>query len=413
MHLLRPLLLLALAGGPLPAAQAQTVWLVDAAGGGNFSSLEAAAEAAQPGDVLWIAAGEYGQLSTGKRLTLLSDESGPRPRIASLELVGAAGFQALHLEIRSLRLAGPGRVLIDDCHIGPGDFWRNFFGSFLVTNGADLLLSRCDVRGGSFATDGAPALVVEKGSTAQVVSSVLRGAQVPASDLFKLSGYGGPALVARSSARVWVVDSELSGGDGEDYGQGSSFQPGAGGAGLVVGSGARVDLRGQADDRLSGGLQNPGWPGPLDGPALFCQPGLPAPQALLGPITISGAVSACAQQGDPPRSFLVPTEREFGSPERRVQCFGPAGQAAVLATSFQSALLAVPLVAETPVFLDSNALAELLPIVLQGFDEGAEYAWMAPSGVPFAGLSYHVQLFEVWPANGLLGANSITFVLAP
>jgi hypothetical protein len=58
-------------------------------------------------------------------------------------------------------------------------------------------------------------------------------------------------------------------------------------------------------------------------------------------------------------------------------------------------------------------LAELLPILLQGFDEGAEYTWLAPSGPAFAGLAYHVQLFEVWPASGLLGANSITFVLAP
>jgi hypothetical protein len=413
MPSLRPLLLLALLGGPLTLARAQTVWLVDASGGGNFSSLAEAAATAESGDVLWIAPGEYGPLSTTKRLTLLADETEPRPRVASIELLGAAGFQALHLEIRSLRLSGPGRVLIDDCRIGPGEFWRNFFGTFLVTNGADLLLSRCFVQGGFFAADGAPALLVEKGSTAQVVSSVLRGAHVAASEDFKLSGFGGPGLVVRTSARVWVVDSELQGGDGQDYGQGSAFQPGGGGSGLVVGSGARVDLRGQANDRLSGGLQNPGLSGPFDGPALFCQPGLPTPQALLGPISISGTVAACAVQGDPPRSFLVPADRDVGSPERRVHCFGPAGQAAVLATSFQSALEALPLVAETPVFLDSGALAELLPILLQGFDEGAEYTWLAPSGPAFAGLAYHVQLFEVWPASGLLGANSITFVLAP
>jgi hypothetical protein len=393
--------------------QAQNLWIVDAAGAGDFSDLQPALFAASPGDLVWILPGEYGPALLDKRLTLLAEESLERPQVASLDVSAAENVQIQHLKIGAVRLKQTGRVLIDDCRIGPGQLWPSFFGAFLVTGASDLLISRSEVRGSYVATDGAPALMVEQNSTVQVVSSRLLGASVPASDLFKLSGYGGPALVLRSGGQAWVSDSDLIGGSGQDYVADGAFQPGAGGAGVSLQSGARLDLRGRLKNLLAGGLQNPGMSGPDDGPALFCSSGSNPAEANIGPVEIQGSLAACAALSGEPRAFLVPAPPNAGSPVGSVACYGPSGQAGLLATSFESGLSATPLVSETPLFLNGSALAELLPLVFNGFEEPSHYSWLAPSGWPFAGLAYHVQLFELPASGGMVGANSITFLLKP
>jgi hypothetical protein len=409
----QPLLVLSLVCACAATAWGQSLWVVDPAGAGDFSAVEPAVAAAAPGDTLWILPGDYGSVLLDKRLTFLADESLERPKLAALDVLGAESAQVQHLEIGALRLNQTGRVLIDDCRIGPGKFWPNLFGSFLVTGASDLLLCRSEVRGSYFGADGAPALLAEQGSIIQVVGSRILGPNVLASDLFKLSGYGGPALVLRSGAQAWVVDSDLIGGSGQDYGVGLGFQTGAGGSAASLQSGALLDLRGSSKNQLAGGLQNPGVPGLEDGAALFCAGGPNPATAVLGPVELKGGVATCAALTFESRSYLVPEPPSSENPLGRVLCFGPAGQAGLLATSFKFGLSSTPLVAETPLFLDQAALAELLPLVFNGADDPTSFSWMAPSGVLFAGLAYHVQLFELTAAGGMLGANSIAFLLQP
>jgi len=86
---------LLLATLPSPA---QSVWVVDAAGGGDFTSLAAAAAAAADGDVLLVRDGLYGQLDLdGKGLTVVADEGNDDVVVDKVRVCNLAAGQTVTL----------------------------------------------------------------------------------------------------------------------------------------------------------------------------------------------------------------------------------------------------------------------------------------------------------------------------
>ncbi len=96
------------------AGQAQTQWLVDASGGGDFTDLQAAIDQAIPGDVLRILPGTYGDAQLTKALSLIGNPDLPKPVISSLDIQSAPTFSLQHLTVRQMRVeGGTSRAVID------------------------------------------------------------------------------------------------------------------------------------------------------------------------------------------------------------------------------------------------------------------------------------------------------------
>lgn len=90
-------------------AAAQQQWTVDDSGGADFTSLQAAVDAAEPGDVLLIYSGSYGGVQLNKTLRLLRPPAAPGqtlPRLAFLDIAGAPAFTLAQLDIQRLRAVG-------------------------------------------------------------------------------------------------------------------------------------------------------------------------------------------------------------------------------------------------------------------------------------------------------------------
>ena len=130
-------------------------WLVDPAGGGDFTSIQAAiaSSAVQPGDRLWIAPGEYGLIPLAKTLDLLAL---PGQRFhADLVLVkGVAGLTIQGLTARYLLIEDvQGRLELLDVEVGrdgviPGDpLVPMVYGKTSISACPEVVIAGCLLRG--------------------------------------------------------------------------------------------------------------------------------------------------------------------------------------------------------------------------------------------------------------------------
>ncbi|HET6204882.1 MAG TPA: hypothetical protein VFI25_18995 [Planctomycetota bacterium] len=109
----RALALLSLAYGAAPL-MAQTTWIVDSAGGGQFTDIPPAIAAASPGDrIVVVGAGPYSAFVLDKGLDIEAVASAFTPRI---EVVGVpAGQRARVAGFRLQIQPGPPQVSVDSC----------------------------------------------------------------------------------------------------------------------------------------------------------------------------------------------------------------------------------------------------------------------------------------------------------
>ena len=108
---------------------AANTWVVDAAGGGDFTDLQTAIDTVAPGDVLLILPvagfGSYGDALLAKPLDLIGSPGPVRPRVDALDVQAAQRVTLFSLDIDKLRVQGvAGAVVIDACEIGGGNSWR-------------------------------------------------------------------------------------------------------------------------------------------------------------------------------------------------------------------------------------------------------------------------------------------------
>ncbi|MEZ6013975.1 MAG: hypothetical protein R3F49_02575 [Planctomycetota bacterium] len=246
----------------LPAAAlASDVHVVDAAGGGAHTTIQAAVQAAQDGDVILVRAGAYaGDVTLGA---------------SSLVLVGEGAPQVLgHVLVQNLdsddTLAMSGFVVSPPRGTFPFAFYR---GAVDVRQcRGPVRLQDCVLRGADeagvgplpdhapslFVADGGPGLYAEMSHDVALVDSQAFGG-VGALGVVAVSGWGGEAVFALDVAHLTVARSVVRGGRGGD-----GDDPGDGGAGARIFGGTTLHL---AYAALFGGdagcwagfMSSPGW----------------------------------------------------------------------------------------------------------------------------------------------------------
>jgi hypothetical protein len=210
---------------------AADVLVVDAAGAGAFTSIQAAVNSAADGDVVLVRAGSYsGDVIIDACTLTLVGEGQPQlvghlivQNLDTPDVVNIAGLVVEPPQDLTLSLApyigaldvrnARGRVRVQDCNLRGADFegrspyWSWPWGNLAMPEGGagvlavmsnDLALVDCVVRGG----DGAPGIIV-------------------------VSGYGGDGIVAEDVTNLTVVRTVARGGTG-----GGEDDPGYGGAGV-------------------------------------------------------------------------------------------------------------------------------------------------------------------------------------
>jgi hypothetical protein len=161
-------------------------WLVDPAGGGDFTSIQAAiaSSAVQPGDRLWIAPGEYGQISLAKSLDLLA-LPGQRFHADQVLVQGIAGLTIQGLTARYLLIEDvQGRVELLDVEVGrdaviAGDpTVAMVYGQTQIYRCPEVLMAGCLLRGTrqcypDYSTSPKTALVLEDSRVSIAATTIL------------------------------------------------------------------------------------------------------------------------------------------------------------------------------------------------------------------------------------------------
>lgn len=416
---------------------AANTWVVDAAGGGDFTDLQTAIDTVAPGDVLLIlpvaGLGSYGDALLAKPLDLIGSPGPVRPQVDALDVQAAQRVTLFSLDIDKLRVQGvAGAVVIDACEIGGGSSWPGAadwppltFTKFVVEDSADVRLTRSTVEGSEWNAAGRTAMSVRGSSSVQVSSTLLRGADVYADTSF--SGWGGDALEVRDTASVWVAASHLIGGHGENFWDlGFVTEAGRGGDAVTVGESAQVDLRGNSTHLLQGGLQDglgtmgPGPPPVNDGLAVDCTLSTAAGVSVSG-VSPQSPLGSCASPLNAPRPFLSlgdpsffpgPAPSEGPGDSLTAELFGQTGAAAFLIGSLAEAQLTLPMLETTPLWLDLGLMLQFTPVALTGIEQPVSFTWTLPPNPALAGFEYHLQAVELLPSLNLRGTNAGVLVLS-
>lgn len=383
------------------ASHAQTQWVVDASGGGDFTDLQAAITQAAPGDVLRILPGNYAAAELTKSLSLIGNPDLPKPILAALDVQAAPIFSLQHLHLRRLRVeGGEGRSVIDFCQIGqmgltpllPGPVWGGS-SHFQVRNVPDLALSSSEVIGGlsGDGADGYLAMEVGEGSLVHILQTTVRAQNanfVPGYG----PGYAEDGLRVGGGSVVWLTASSLIGGIGED---GPLWSPGDGksGSGVALQSGARMYARGRSDHQIQGGVACDVF----SGPALFYS-GITVPS---GPFAF-----LCSQPLGYNEPFLMAIGQGQVGTNKRVWFYGEAGTPAVLLASLAPTALPLDGLVGTPLWVDPGQLLLAQPLVTTGFSTPVIQTFPLPATSALAGLQVYLQGVQpvspnVWRATNL------------
>jgi hypothetical protein len=267
MQHLRSLLALAL----VPALAHADVVVVDAAGGGDFTDLQAAIDFAADGDVLLVRDGSYDAPTISARDLVLVADAGATAILNGATFVGALG-QDQTLVLSGLELQGgiydpalscyacEGSVRIQDCLVRGwdgeefiGDTGQYDAGTALeLYNCRDVALVGCDLAGGDGGDHVAGTSIGEyAGHGGRGIASTMtmltvyrctvRGGDGGDTPTGGWGGFPGAGLAVQNAGACTVVQSLFQGGDGGDGGDfiGPSCSDGAPGVQLAVGNSVR------------------------------------------------------------------------------------------------------------------------------------------------------------------------------
>jgi hypothetical protein len=268
------------------ALAAQTVYVVDPAGGGDFTTVQPAVDAAADGDVLIVlakpGAGEIDNAVeiADKSLVILGilPTTFIQPQIGSLAVVGLSAGKSVI--VRGIRMQSSfdatgceGVVLLEDCAVASGAVAFGTTPTSVIQQSSHVVFARCSIDGanglgsGTTAATGGPGLVVEDSTVALYDCLVTGGsggyAQFFGEFLFNFPTVGGQGLQIWSGT-VFASGSDIQGGQG---GAGAQSQSGATCAAPTKG-GSGVRNYGhliRLDTSITGGL--PGTAPPCASPA--------------------------------------------------------------------------------------------------------------------------------------------------
>ena len=337
--------------------------------GADFTTIADALVAAQPGDVLLIASGDYGPFVTSKDVKLIGPAGGPRPRVSGTsEIYSAPHFVVAGLEFDALEVGAVHGVL-DDCVIGS---WSGAGSdpTLRILDSPLLVVSRCSIQG----LDGMGGLGVEVIGTVDFIANDIHGGRGEG-DITGPRYPGGAGVSIGYGSDVRFADCTVIGGEG---GYGSPFSgDGKAGDGVVMEDACNVLVRGIAANLFLGGPWLPGWGDP--GAGIVVEDGW---------LVYSGVTLDTVEIVAPDLVAQAPVPEPFirfdGTPpldDAQLSVHGPAGALALVLVStteqfkpFASLELPlwlpvgtsaiVPLVTsgqETPIVLSGHAPPGLLP----------------------------------------------------
>ncbi|MBI4880195.1 MAG: hypothetical protein HY812_11130 [Planctomycetes bacterium] len=376
-------------------------WIVDASGGGDFLTIQAAIDQVAAGDVLLVEAGIYGAFQLKQDLSILGRPGG-LPKVNGTSLVETANAHLAGLEFVLLEIKNSsGRIVLDDCAVsgqayGASGCWH----ALLVDSCNEVHVSRSAIDGkdGDYYCEGTG--VVINDSRVTLTRCVLSGGD-GWGDTF--TGYDGqPALDVRGSSEVLIAGTDCFGGDGGTPQILFGGQGGDGAEAACVGWStplSRLTIRGNQGTDIRGGQGGGGdFAG---GDALWAVGGY-------GTLVISG-VAAWPQsyfyglnliQPNPAQSFIEMTGGDGPLATKRLNLWGPPGNVLWLLASLQPAWLAVGGI-DGPFLLDPPAILIVVPIPTKGQNLSENVLFQLPASL--VGLEDVLLTFQGF-ATGL-GAN--------
>jgi hypothetical protein len=357
-----------------PCALAET-FVVDGSGGGDFSTIQAAINAAAPGDVLKVMAGNYAGFTLGKDLAILGAPD------AYPTVTGFAVLQGDSMRIAGLRffalevLDAEGFVLLDDVRVQVGTC-----GGMLVENCAQVHIERSSIDG----LDGTPSCesvglkVVD--STVTLTSSIVTGGTGWGDDF---TGYNGmPGLDVRGTSSVLLAGTDVIGGNG---GTPEILFGGSGGWGAEaillnwgdLSGSATCTVRGNLSTEIRGGVAGQGIGGQDASAAVLGH----------GPLTISGVSLSPANFGpgltvevpSPAQPFIHLAGADEPGAFKRLSLFGPANQPLLVFASLATAQLSAPGPVDGTIWLDPGAPLLILPFTFVGQQSSQNFTFSLPA----------------------------------
>jgi len=193
-----------------PTAVAQTTWVVDDNGTGDFVHIQDAVDAAQSGDVISVLDGAYAGFTIDAKSLVVAGEPNGDVRVAAVVVVRNLGATQ-KVELDHLRIgltfvcAGASSLTLDD-------------------NAGSVRIVDCEVRGSSDPACYAGG-ALECHSSLEV--GVLRSTLIGGASYY----YHAPPGIDASLSNVIITDSTVVGGDGY---QDNFCEPGRGGAGAHI-----------------------------------------------------------------------------------------------------------------------------------------------------------------------------------
>lgn len=235
-------------------ALAQSQWIVDWNGGGDFVDIQDAVDAASDGDLVIVRGGIYGGFNLTKSLTILGTPSERPDLFGPVTIAGVDRFDLSQLVFYgNVRVeAVPQRSRIQSC-LSLGD-------TFEVVGVSELFLRDTEIYGERAWPNGGPGVQVSGASRLCLVESRIEGG-----DAFGLSSSivdcdesqfatGGDACVVSQSSELVFADSILQGGQ-NIHCNGIDTGPGVEGRSLVLSEQSRVTWLDSRAGALSGELE--------------------------------------------------------------------------------------------------------------------------------------------------------------
>jgi hypothetical protein len=285
-----------------PALRANT-YTVDASGGAQFTDIQSAIAAAQPGDVLLVAGGTYPGFTLDKGIAIIGYNTVNVTGTAQVVNVQAPDRAAL-LRMRPMDVSVSGcsgAVLLEELL---------FLHSLSVTQSNDVRAARVTVYAYVGPHTGADAITIDHARLEFVDSAADadQGVAAGSPGFPTAGGTGGSGLFAGPSVRVHGVRSHVSGGLGGDAGA-SPLLGGNGGAGMTLTGPSEILLFG-VQSNVRGG-----FPGTASYPPFTCSHDGTGGCAIVGvgtvrhsDGTILGGPAHCSATGQLEPAFCGPTD---------------------------------------------------------------------------------------------------------
>ena len=374
--------------------------------GGTHASIQAAIDAAAPGDVLSLAPGAYTGFSLTKPLTIAAS-SGVVTVTGSTTVSGSFDFILSGIDFanspgdfsRVLFISGvTGRGTIDDCRVISTERDPSTSG-LLIDNGNALVIDSCSNMVVSRTTaQGYPAgLEVRNGSLAAVVDCTLVGDP---------DGFSGGAGAQVSGSEVLFAGGTLTGGVATD------------GTCAATEGGHAIEVA-NATVLLAQPILFPGDGGPCFGLIGTCI----KDHALGTPSTVTNGAICTKSIGttlaDVRLPKLIVTENSVPVTTRTISLFGPSNQIGVLIVSLDSALIPLPGTVDYQWVGFGAGFLRLLFYANQTFVTPASKTFVIPSSdSTLDGVIVHLQaFFPLVPAtgstSGSLSTNPSNIIVRP